>query len=63
MNELNSAPLKPQLRMYVPMSGSYYGEEPISVTICLGKNVTRAQGNCQIGGQKVRLQKMIALLK
>jgi hypothetical protein len=37
MNELNSAPLKPQLRMYVPMSGSYYGEEPISVTICLGK--------------------------
>lgn len=37
MNECNSAQLKPQLRMYVPMSGSYYGEEQIAVTICLGK--------------------------
>ncbi len=38
MNEFNSAQLKPpQLRIYVPMSASYYGEEQIAVTICLGK--------------------------
>lgn len=38
MKELSSAQLKtPQLRMYVPMPGSYYGEEQMAVTICLGK--------------------------
>ncbi len=37
MNECNSAQLKPQLRVYVPMPGAYYGEEQIAVTICLGK--------------------------
>lgn len=37
MNEMHSAQLKPQLKMYVPMTAAYYGDEGITVTICLGK--------------------------
>ncbi len=43
MNEFSSAQLKPQLRMYVPMPGPYYGEEQIAVTICLGKKPVRGK--------------------
>ena len=43
MNEFNSTQLKHQLRMYVPITGSYYGEEQISVTISLGKKRNRKE--------------------
>ena len=43
MNGFSSTQLNPQLRMYVPMPESYYGEELIAVTICLGKKTNRRE--------------------